>query len=202
MLGHDIGGMVAASLAHNYPEVVERLILADGLHPNEGMMQMKLFPPAGTFNEKIDLQQPYTWWMSFNQVKALPEKLLEGRYRYLLDWLFDYVMVDSSKMTDFEKDIYASVYDQPKRIRASNAWYQAFSQDIEDAKNYSKLQMPVLGIASNVSSGFYQYALPALAENYELVNLKNTGHYMFEEDPSGVNEAIMVFLKKIKLGDE
>lgn len=202
VLGHDIGGMVAASLAHNYPNIVDRLILADGLHPNEGMMQMKLMPSPGTFGEKIDHQQPYTWWMSFNQVKGLPEQLLQGRYRYLLDWLFDYVMVDSSKIPDFERDVYASVYDQPERIRASNAWYQAFNQDIEDAKNYSKLQMPVLGIASNVSSGFYQYALPALAENYELVNLGNTGHYMFEEDPSGVNEAIIAFLEKGKLGDD
>lgn len=202
LLGHDIGGMVAASLAHNYSDVVERLILADGLHPNEGMMQMKLMPPPGTFGEKIDHQQPYTWWMSFNQVKELPEKLLEGRYRYLLDWLFDYVMVDSSKIPDFERDVYASVYNQPERIRASNGWYQAFNQDIADAKNYSKLNMPVLGIASNVSSGFYQYSLPMIAENYQLVNLDNTGHYMFEENSSGVYEAILKYLKNSSRGND
>ncbi|MEH3114596.1 alpha/beta hydrolase [Pedobacter terrae] len=195
VLGHDIGGMVAASLAHNYPDAVERLILADGLHPNEGMMQMKLIPPQETFSEKIDHQQPYMWWMSFNQIKELPEKLLEGRYRYLLDWLFDYVMVDSSKMPDFERNIYAYVYNQSERIRASNGWYQAFHQDIADAQEYSKLQMPVLGIASNVSSGFYQYALPTIAENYQLVNLDNTGHFMFEENPAGVYETIMTYLK-------
>jgi pimeloyl-ACP methyl ester carboxylesterase len=202
VMGHDIGGMVACSLAYNYPEVVERLILADGLHPNEGMMQMKLMPPPETFGEKIDHQQPYTWWMSFNQVKELPEKLLEGRYRYLLDWLFDYVMVDSSKMPDFERNVYAHVYNQPERIRASNGWYQAFNQDIADAKNYSKLQMPVLGIASNVSSGFYKYALPTIAENYQLLNLENTGHYMFEENPSGVCEAILIYLNSGNLGND
>ncbi|WP_412467947.1 alpha/beta fold hydrolase [Pedobacter sp. KLB.chiD] len=194
VLGHDIGGMVASSLAHNYPDVIERLILADGLHPNEGMMQMKLIPPQETFGGKIDQQQPYMWWMSFNQVKELPEKLLEGRYRYLLDWLFDYVMVDSSKMPDFERNVYAYVYNQSERIRASNGWYQAFPQDIADAQHYSKLRMPVLGIASNVASGFYQYALPTIAENYQLVNLENTGHFMFEENPSGVYEAILMYL--------
>ncbi|WP_255563132.1 alpha/beta fold hydrolase [Mucilaginibacter sp. 21P] len=194
VLGHDIGGMVAASLAHNYPDVVERLILADGLHPNEGTMQMKLIPDPGTFGDKIDQQQPYTWWMSFNQVKDLPEKLLEGRYRFLLDWLFGYVMVDDSKMPDFERNIYASVYDQPERIRASNAWYQAFNQDIADAQHYSRLQMPVLGIASNVSYGYYQYALPAIADDHQLVHLESTGHYMFEENPLAVYEAIIAFL--------
>ncbi|GAB2686395.1 hypothetical protein GCM10027037_05390 [Mucilaginibacter koreensis] len=164
--------------------------MADGLHPNEGMMQVKLMPP-GTFREKIDNQQPYTWWMGFNQVKGLPEILLQGRYRALLDWLFNYVMVDDSKMPDFDKSCYAAVYNQPERIRASNAWYQAFNQDIEDAKTYSKLKMPVLGIASNVSFGYYQYALPAVADCYKLLHLEKTGHYMFEENPEAVIEAII-----------
>lgn len=195
VLGHDIGGMVAASLAHNYPNVVESLILADGLHPDEGMIQMKLMPPSGTFGEKIDNQQPYTWWMSFNQVKELPEKLLEGRFRYLLDWLFNYVMVDDSMMTDFDRNVYAAIYNQPERIRASNAWYQAFNQDIEDAKTYSKLDMPLLGLASNVSFGYYQYALPVIANQYKLSHLENTGHYMFEENPDAVIDAITDFLK-------
>ncbi|WP_342647444.1 alpha/beta hydrolase [Mucilaginibacter sp. CSA2-8R] len=196
VLGHDIGGMVAMSLAFNYPEVVAKLIVADGLHPGEGMMQMRLLPAPGTFGSKIDNEQPYTWWMSFNQVKGLPEQLLAGRYRLLLDWLFDYVMVDDSKISDFEKEIYATIYNDPERIRASNAWYQTFNQDIEDAKSYNQLKMPVLGIASNVSYGFYQYALPMLAAQYNLVHLADTGHYMFEENPEAVNNAVISFLKE------
>ncbi|MBS7562907.1 alpha/beta hydrolase [Mucilaginibacter sp. Bleaf8] len=199
LFGHDIGGMVAMSLAFNYPQVVAKLIVADGLHPSEGMMQMPLMPAADTFGDKIDTRRPYTWWMGFNQVKGLPEQLLEGRYRYLLDWLFHYVMVDDSRISDFEKEIYAAVYNQPERIRASNAWYQAFNQDIEDSKEYSRLSMPVLGIASNVSYGFYQFALPALAEQYELIHLADTGHYMFEENPEAVIEIIIKSLMNNKV---
>ncbi|MCC8410767.1 alpha/beta hydrolase [Mucilaginibacter sp. UR6-1] len=191
VIGHDIGGMVASSLAYNFPQVVTSLILADGLHPNEGMMQMRLMPAPGKFGNKIDNEQPYTWWMGFNQVKGLPEQLLQGRYRYLLDWLFQYVMSDDSKMSDFDRSVYAAIYDQPERIRASNAWYQTFNQDIADAKTYSKFKMPVLGIASNVSYGFYQYALPMIADDYTIVHLKGTGHYMFEENPEAVYEAVL-----------
>lgn len=196
VLGHDIGGMVAMSLAYNFPESVSGLILADGLHPSEGMLQMPLIPAPGTFGEKINPEQPYTWWMGFNQIKGLPEKLLEGRFRHLLDWLFHYVMTDDRKISDFEKEVYASVYNQPESIRASNAWYQAFHQDIEDGKRYQKLTVPVLGIASNVSYGFYQYALPFTAEQYELVHLADTGHYMFEENPEAVLKAVFDYLKK------
>ncbi|KGE12494.1 alpha/beta fold hydrolase [Sphingobacterium deserti] len=190
ILGHDIGGMVAQSLAHNFPNRVQTLTIADGLHPNNGMMQMKLMPAAGKFLEKIDKNEPYTWWMGFNQIKDLPEKLLDGRFRHLLDWLFHYVMVDESKMNEFDRCVYASIYDRKERIRSSNAWYQTFNQDIIDFQSYKKLQMPVLGLASNVSSGYYQFALPMISENYRLVSLDDTGHYMFEENPKDVITAI------------
>ncbi len=194
VLGHDIGGMVAMSLAYNYPDAVLRLIVADGLHPSEGMLQMPLIPPAGTFGKKINTEQPYTWWMGFNQIKDLPEKLLEGRYYHLLDWLFRYVMADEDKISEFEKQVYAYAYNRPDNIRASNAWYQSFDQDIEDGKNYDRLKIPVLGIASNVSYAFYQHAMPQAAENYKLIHLQDTGHYMFEENPEEVTEAVKNFL--------
>ncbi len=128
-------------------------------------------------------------------MKGLPEQLLEGRFRYLLDWLFNYVMVDDSKMPDLDRSIYGSVYDQPERIRASNAWYQAFNQDIEHSKYYSKLKMPVLGLASNVSHGYYQFALPMIADDYQLIHLDDTGHYMFEENPEVVIESVINHIK-------
>lgn len=34
--------------------------------------------------------QPYQWWYAFNQLRGLPERLLSGRSRYLIDWLLDY----------------------------------------------------------------------------------------------------------------
>ena len=137
MMGHDIGGMVAMSFAFNYPEFIEKLIIADGSHPSEGMMQMPLMPAAGTFNEKMDANMPYAWWMGFNQVKGLPEKILKGRFQYLLDWLFNYVMIDDSKMTSFEREVYASVYNEAESIRASNAWYQTLYTGYRRCKNLS-----------------------------------------------------------------
>lgn len=116
LLGHDIGGMVAMSFAFNYPDAVDKLIVMDCAHPSEGMLQMSLLPAHGTFTDKMDVTMPYMWWMAFNQVKNLPEKLLEGRFRYLLDYLFSYVMLDDTKMTDFEREVYAFAYNNPENI--------------------------------------------------------------------------------------
>lgn len=195
LLGHDIGGMVAMSFAFNYPDVVEKLIVMDGSHPTAGMMQMPLIPPLGSFTEKMNTNMPYAWWMAFNQVKGLPEKILEGRFRYMLDWLFAYVMIDETLMSDFDREVYASVYNQPEAIRAANAWYQSFTQDIEDARSYQPLNMPVLGIASNVSYGFMKMGLPEVATDCEVIGLLDSSHYMNEEKPEEVLKTVLNFLK-------
>lgn len=196
LLGHDIGGMVAASFAFNYPDATEKLILADGSHPSEGMRQMSLLPAAGSFAGKMDGRQPYVWWMAFNQVKDLPEQLLAGRFQHLLDYLFAYVMLDESKMTAFDRAVYASVYNKVENIRAANAWYQAFEQDMEDANSYSMLTMPVLGIGSNVSYENIKMSLPFMATNARIIGLLDSGHYLFEEKPDEVLKAVLDFLNE------
>jgi pimeloyl-ACP methyl ester carboxylesterase len=194
IMGHDIGGMVAMSFAFNYPEFTQKLIVLDGSHPTEGMMQMSLIPAPGTFTEKMDAHRPYAWWMGFNQVKELPEKLLAGRFQYLLDWLFHYVMLDDSKITPFERAIYASAYNDAQSIRAANAWYQTFLQDIDDAKAYEPLAMPVLGIGSYISYNYMKMGLPYVAKDLQLVGILDSGHYLFEEQPAQVLDAVLSFL--------
>ena len=194
MMGHDIGGMVAMSFAFNFPDFIKKLIVLDGSHPSEGMMQMPLIPPAGTFEQKMDAHMPYAWWMGFNQVKELPEKILAGRFQYLLDWLLQYAMIDDTIMSSFEREVYASAYNEAESIRASNAWYQAFTQDIEDAKTYPQLTMPVLGIGSYVSFNYMKMGLPYAAKDVRVIGILDSGHYLFEEKPEPVLDAVFSFL--------
>jgi len=197
LLGHDIGGMVATSFGFNHPEATTALILADGAHPSEGMRHMSMLPAPGAFTEKMDAHSPYVWWMAFNQVKELPEQLLAGRFRYLLDYLFPYVMLDDSCMSAFDREVYAAVYNQPENIRAANAWYQTFGQDMADAATYGQLRMPVLGIGSHVSYEYLQMSMPYIAENARVVGMLDSGHYLFEEKPAQVLEAVLGFLQQV-----
>lgn len=194
LMGHDIGGMVAMSFAFNFPEFTEKLIVLDGSHPSEGMYQMPLIPSPRTFNEKMDGEMPYAWWMGFNQVKNLPERLLEGRFHLLQEWLFNYVMIDESKMTELERAVYAAAYNDRDSIRASNAWYQTFHQDIEDSKHYQQLTMPVLGIGSYISYNYMNYGLPFVATDLQVVGIMDSGHYLFEEKPQEVLDVVLPFL--------
>ena len=199
LMGHDIGGMVASSFAYNYPAATDRLIVLDGTHPTEGMRYMPMLPAPGTLAGKMDGQQPYIWWMAFNQIKELPEKLLAGRFHVLLDYLFAYVMLDESRMTAFDRAVYAAVYNQPENIRAANAWYQALGQDMADHQTYAQLNLPVLGIASYVAQGTLQQSVPAMTTNGRVITLHDSGHYMFEEKPALVLEAVLSFLQEHEL---
>jgi pimeloyl-ACP methyl ester carboxylesterase len=194
IMGHDIGGMVAISFAANYPEATEKLIVLDGSHPSEGLLYLSMLPAPGSFTPKMNGQNPYLWWMAFNQVPGLPEQLLAGRFHFLLDWLFEYVMLDAGCMSAFDRAVYAAVYNEPENIRAANGWYQAFGQDMEDIKTYARLPMPVLGIGSYVAYENLQMTLPMLAENTQVIGILDSGHYLFEEKPAPVLEAILGFL--------
>jgi pimeloyl-ACP methyl ester carboxylesterase len=194
IMGHDIGGMVAISFAANHPEATEKLIVLDGSHPSEGLLYLSLLPTPGSFTRKMNGQNPYIWWMAFNQVPDLPEQLLAGRFHFLLDWLFQYVMLDEGCMSAFDRAVYAAVYNQPENIRAANGWYQAFTQDMADSKTYARLAMPVLGIGSYVAYENLQMTLPMLAEHPQVIGMLDSGHYLFEEQPGAVLEAVLRFL--------
>lgn len=184
--GHDIGAHVAFSFAANYPETTSKLIVLDTPHPDAGMYHLPMLPIPG-------LKYLYPWWLAFNQVKELPEQLLTGRMEIVIDWLFNNLMKDQKSLNDFDKAVYAFAYNNKDAIRASNAWYQAFPQDIEDSKTYNKLTMPVIGIGG---SGYemLQMSLPNTATDLQLKKVEESGHFILAEKPNETARFIIEFL--------
>ncbi|SDG58629.1 Pimeloyl-ACP methyl ester carboxylesterase [Lentzea fradiae] len=184
VVGHDLGSMVAFAFAANFPEATKKVAFMDVLHPDESFYHIPLLPPPGVFS---------VWWFAFNQVMGLPEQLLAGRFRYLADWLFANTAFTPSAIDERSRSIYARAYDSPEAIRASNGWYQAFHQDIADGKTYAKLTPPVLGLASVSSYDQFLGTLPAVANQFEVVPVDGSGHWLAEERPDVVTSEIIRF---------
>ncbi|MEP2671185.1 MAG: alpha/beta hydrolase [Cyclobacteriaceae bacterium] len=184
--GHDIGAHIAFSFAANFPEITSKLVILDTPHPDAGMYQLPMLPVPGA-------NYTYPWWVAFNQVKKLPEQLLEGRMNLVIEWIFETLLNDKNSITDFDKSVYVHAYDSSESIRASNAWYQAFSQDIEDSKTYVKLTMPVIGIGG---SGYemLKYALPNTTSNLKLMKVEGAGHFILAERSTETANYIADFL--------
>lgn len=185
--GHDIGAHVAFSFAANFPAQTAKLILLDTPHPDPQMYQLPMVPILGaTF--------VYPWWLAFNQIKELPEQLLEGRMYIVIDWIFKTLLKNPVSINEFDKAVYAFAYDSNDGIRASNGWYQAFPQDIADSKSYSKLTLPVLGIGA---SGYemLQNSLPGYITDLKLVKIEDSGHFILAEKPEEIVNYIRDFLE-------
>lgn len=184
--GHDIGGNVAYAFAANYPEKVNKLILLDTPPPDENMYRLPMLPVGAPV---------YPWWVAFNQVSDLPGRLLEGRFGLLLDHLLDKLLVTQEAITAFDRSVYIQHYNDKESIWASNAWYQAFGQDIADQKRYSKIKHVTKGIASPASYGILKSFLSGNVLAYEMEKIEGSGHFIQEEKPKETAKAILDFLK-------
>jgi pimeloyl-ACP methyl ester carboxylesterase len=183
--GHDIGSMVAFSFAANHPKATRKVALLDVMHPDQSYNELRLLPQPG--------EPVYPWWFAFNQVRRLPEQLVSGRSRFLIDSIFDDLLVNKAAVSDGDRAIYARAYSYPDAIRASNGWFQAFGQDINDLASYGKITAPMLGVADPLFFGFFQQVLPAEGTDVSVIEVKNTGHFLVEEQPQAIIAALTEF---------
>ncbi len=185
VVGHDIGAMVAFSLAANSPQVVDKIALLDVAHPEPYYYEFRALPAPGA---------PFhPWWFAFNQVAQLPEQLVAGRARFLVDWMFDNLLVNQAAISAFDRAVYAAAYNTPDAIRGGNGWYQAFGQDIQDGTTYAPLTVPVLGIAHDMFYPGFAASLSAQTTDLELVQIENTGHYFVDEQPEVLVQHLRAF---------
>ncbi|MGW5345038.1 alpha/beta fold hydrolase [Streptomyces sp. NPDC004050] len=185
VVGHDIGAMVAYAFAANHPGATLKVALLDVSHPHEGWAAMPLLPRAGL---------RHLWWFAFNQVHDLPEQLLAGRSRILLDWLFG-AMTRGQEIDEHARAVYARAYDDPEAIRAGNDWYRAFPQDIADLATYAPVTAPLLALGGEHSNHERLVAdVPALGTDTRVVRIDGSGHYLPEEAPRAVVEELTRFL--------
>jgi pimeloyl-ACP methyl ester carboxylesterase len=194
VVGHDIGAQVAFSFAANHPEATRKLVLLDVPHPDANLAKWPLLPTVGTFGDRIFDGQAYAWWFAFHQVKGLPEELLEGRHHIEQAWFFRYLLKDESAIDVRDRAVYAAAYASRDAIRAGNAWYQAFPQDIVDDGTYGKLTMPVLGLGGP-GYEWLKATLEAKATDLRVIKMEDSGHFIAEEKPEDTLAYLAEFLR-------
>lgn len=194
IVGHDIGSQVAYSYAANFPQGTNKLVMLDVPPSTEGLLSLPMLPEHGTFGDKIDPAHPYLWWFAFHQVKGLPEKMLAGRVGLEQEWFFRYMAIDEGAIDALDRAVYANSYNSADAIRASNGWYQSFTQDIIDDKGYGELKMPVLALGG---PGYERLkgVMSKKATNFTAIKVENSGHFVQEEQPAQVSKLILDFLK-------
>ncbi|MFI0420153.1 alpha/beta fold hydrolase [Spongiactinospora sp. 9N601] len=195
--GHDIGAMVAYAYAANHPEATTKIALLDVAHPDESWSALRLLPGPGQHVDSVieEGARSFLWWFAFNQVRGLPEKLLEGRHRLLGDWLFDRQADDAGFIDERSRQVYALAYSTADAIRAGNGWYQTFNRDIEDERTYGRVTAPMLVLGGDRSNyANLRDTMPAKGTDVQVIEVADCGHYIPEERPQAVIDALTGFL--------
>lgn len=186
LVGHDIGGMIAYSLAAHHPNAVRKLVIVDAAQPG--------VPP---WDELVHAQR--SWHFAFNAVADLPEMLYRGHERDFLAWFFNSQAYRPNVLSDVDLDVYSRAFSAPGGIRGGVNYYRAFAQDVIDNSQLqkTKLTMPVLGVAGAKSGLATRLAgnLQYIATNYRVQLIPNSGHWIPDEQPAALAAVIKSFLR-------
>jgi pimeloyl-ACP methyl ester carboxylesterase len=183
VVGHDIGLMVAYAYAAMYPEEVQKLVLMDAFLP-------------GVEGWEAIYNNPGIWHFRF--YGATPEALVRGRERTFFEHFWNNFAADKTRsIPEVDRRAYTTAYSRPGRMAAGFAYFASFPKTAADFADLAKttLAIPVLAIGGEKSLGEALGAQTRLvATDVSVIVLKNTGHWILEEQQTETISALDRFL--------
>ncbi len=190
-VGHDIGSWVGYPYAHQFPDELRGLVLLDGNIPGVTLAPTLTLGPDNW----------RTWHFLFNPIPDLPEALLTGRERILIEWFFSRKAANwTTTFSAADIDEYERAYQTLGGLRGMLGYYRAVLEDIEQNTPLTarKIDVPVLALGGEFGSApdLYQRMQP-LAEDVRGGLLANSGHYLPEEQPAALATEIINFITSL-----
>jgi pimeloyl-ACP methyl ester carboxylesterase len=187
LVTHDIGNMVGYAFAAQYPSRTTRWVVMDA-------------PLPGIGHWDDQLKNPKVWHFNFRGPDV--ERLVAGRERILLDRFYNELSADPAGIDERTRNHYAALYARPLAIHnAFSGQFAAFAEDAVDnqkllAEN-GKLTMPVLAIGGDHSYGAkLATEIGFAASNVRSGVIKDSGHWIMEEQPAQAVALITSFLRE------
>jgi pimeloyl-ACP methyl ester carboxylesterase len=183
VVGHDIGLMVAYAYAAQFPAETTKLVVMDAFLP-------------GVDGWEAVYNNPGIWHFRFNG--PTPEALVQGRERTYFEHFWNDFAADKTRsIPEADRVAYTAAYSKPGRMRAGWAYFVSFQQAARDfaVLSQTKLTMPVLSIGGEKANGdVLAHQMKLVASDVTFVVLKDTGHWVMEEQPKETMAALVKFL--------
>lgn len=183
VVGHDIGLMVAYAYAAQFPAETEKLVVMDAFLP-------------GVAGWEDVYNNPGIWHFRFNG--PTPEALVQGRERIYFEHFWNNFAADKNhSIPEADRVAYTAAYARPGRMHAGWEYFVSFQQAARDFAQLSqtRLTMPVLAIGGEKANGdVLARQMKLVASDVTFVVLKNTGHWVMEEQPEATTQALLKFL--------
>jgi pimeloyl-ACP methyl ester carboxylesterase len=186
LVGHDIGAGVAWALAMRHPAAVERLVIANGPHPQRMLWGM-LNP----------LQLLRSWYIFFLQLPLLHEVVASSRAHALLLQPFERIP-EQARWSREEYEAYRRAFGQPGAVHAMINYYRAMLRPTAGV-HLRRIDAPVLVLWGDGDPYLgRRLAQPSRrwVPRAQVEYLTGVGHFVQHEQPEALNQRIVAFLKQ------
>ena len=189
VVGHDWGAGVAWSFAMEHPEMVARLVVLNGPHPERLLRELRTSP----------VQWIRSWYIFFFQLPALPEAVSElDRYAFLLKPLRE----EPTRPGAFTRDDlghYAEAYARPGALTAMINWYRAIPRGKNVEVRRTDARVLVLW-GDDDRHLDREIATPPsdLVPNARVVFVPNATHWVQHDAPEIVNAELIAFFGHVE----
>jgi pimeloyl-ACP methyl ester carboxylesterase len=183
VVGHDIGLMVACAYAAQFPSEVEKLVVMDAFLP-------------GVQGWEPIYNGSHYWHFRFND--PTPEALVKERENIYFAYFWNDLAADKNhSIPEPDQKAYLVAYSRLGRMHASWEYFVSWSQAAKDFAQMAqtKLAMPVFSIGGDKSLGEpLAKQMKLVATNGTVVIVRNSGHWILEEQPKQTTDALLKFL--------
>jgi epoxide hydrolase 4 len=184
IVGHDWGAGIAWVFAMLYPELLERLAVLNGPHPER--FSSALRRPR---------QLLKSWYMFFFKLPRLPEYALSRHDYALLFEVFD-ELPPWARLTDEERAAYRAAFEQPGALHAAINYYRAMMRP-NAVPPLARIEAEVLvlwGERDPYLGSELAVPSPEWVPRVRVEYTPTAGHFVHHARGSWVNERLIDFL--------
>ena len=186
LVGYDHGGGTAYAYAAQHPDEVSHLAMLE-------------YAPAGFGYEAGLTAAPENenWQIAFFTNPDVAVQFIQGRERELLAWYFWHWSYDPDAVSTADFELYVRQLQKPGALRAGFSYFASVYTDVAHNREHAgrKLPMPVLALGGERGAGEYPLmAMRALADDVRGGVIPRAGHWLTDEQPAALAEALLAFL--------
>jgi pimeloyl-ACP methyl ester carboxylesterase len=188
VIGFDTGMPIAYALASDHRDRVPRMVVGEAVIAGISPPLPQLVP--GPLNTRL-------WHINFNRLDgSINEALVRGREKIYFG--AEYANSAGTPLPDWVVNYYVQrLASSPDALRGSFEFYRAI--DVSIAQNASrkaqKLTLPILAVGGQKGIGEGVVAtMRSVGDNVQGVIIPNSGHWVAEEAPDKLLDAVIPFL--------
>jgi pimeloyl-ACP methyl ester carboxylesterase len=185
VVAHDFGAWIAYSWALLFADDFKSLTLIDA-----GI-------PGVTLLNEIELSDyKRKWNFIFQMLPELPADLTRGKEGVYVGWWFKNKVYKPGAIAESDVDAYVQAYAREGRMDAAFDYCRNIVEDMEFNKKQfkNKLPIPLLAVGGAHSIPNMGDSLRPYFERVKSVVIADSGHFVPEEQPEALAEALLAFL--------